>query len=196
MTRLILASQSIYRLELLRNAGYEVEAVAAGIVEPDLAGFADLDAGLVYVASLKARAAWRGGARGLIFAADTVGYVGGKVFGKPADRAEALRMLTAISGTKHEVLTGWCLFRTRDELQLCGVERTTITMRLWKPKEFTAYLDSGEWTGKCGAYGLLLPHDPFVTGIDGSSSNVIGVPLERLAEIIGVFTDSAAGISG
>ncbi len=181
--RLTLASQSKHRLELLRNAGYEVEAVPSDVVEPDLAGFADLDAGLVYIASLKARTAWRGGAQGLIFAADTIGLAGGQVVGKPADRADALRMLTAISGTTHEVLTGWCLFRTRDGVQLCGVERTTITMRPWKPEEFTVHLDSGEWIGKSGAYGLQLPHDPFVTRIDGSPSNVIGVPLERLAEV-------------
>jgi septum formation protein len=181
--RLTLASQSKHRLELLRNAGYEVEAVPSDVVEPDLAGFADLDAGLVYIASLKARTAWRGGAQGLIFAADTIGLAGGQVVGKPADRADALRMLTAISGTTHEVLTGWCLFRTRDGVQLCGVERTTIAMRPWKPEEFTVHLDSGEWIGKSGAYGLQLPHDPFVTRIDGSPSNVIGVPLERLAEV-------------
>jgi len=187
MTRLILASQSPHRLELLCNAGYEVEAVSPGVAEPDLAKVADLDAGLVHVASLKARAVWRGGANGLIFAADTVGFVGGRVIGKPADRAEALRMLTAISGTTHEVLTGWCLFRTRDELQLCGVERTTITMRPWKPEEFDAYLDSGEWMGRSGAYGLQFPHDLFVIGIEGSVSNVIGVPLERLAAVINEF---------
>jgi septum formation protein len=184
MTRLILASQSTYRLELLRSAGYEVEADRVEVVEPDLAGFADLEAGLIYIASLKARAAWHGGAQGLLIAADTVGHVAGKVFGKPTDRDDALRMLTAISGTTHEVLTGWCLFRTRDALQLCGVERTTITMRPWRAGELTAYLDSGEWIGKCGAYGLQLPRDPFVTRIEGSPSNVIGVPLERLAAVL------------
>ena len=184
MTRLILASQSIDRLELLRNAGYEVEAVTAGVAEPDLTEFGDLDAGLVHIAALKARAVCRSGSQGLIFAADTVGFVAGKIFGKPADRADALRMLRAISGTVHEVRTGWCLFRTRDELQISGVERTTISMRPWKPEEFSAYLDGGAWIGKSGAYGLQLPHDPFVTGIEGSPSNVIGVPLERLADVI------------
>src|SRR5258708_36628346 len=104
-------------------------------MEPDLADFPDLDAGLVHVAALKARAVARGGAQGLIFAADTVGFAGGNVFGKPVDRAEARRMLRAISGTTHSVLTGWCLFRTRDQLQLGGVERTTVTMRAWTEKE-------------------------------------------------------------
>jgi len=93
-------------------------------------------------------------------------------------------MLQAISGTRHEVATGWCLLRTRDQLHLSGVERTTITMRAWTPEEFARYLDSGKWIGKSGAYGLDLPHDPFVTEITGSASNVIGVPLQRLGEAL------------
>jgi septum formation protein len=184
---LILASQSPHRLQLLRDAGYEVAAIPASITEPDLADFPDFGAGLIHIATLKARAVWRSGAQGLIFAADTVGFAGGKVFGKAADRAEALRMLQAISGTTHEVLTGWCLFRTRDQLHLSGIERTTITMRAWTAEEFARYLDSGAWIGKSGAYGLELPRDPFVTGITGSASNVIGVPLERLAEVLAEF---------
>ena len=187
MQRLFLASQSVYRLELLRNAGYDVEAVSAAVAEPDLADFSDLEAGLVHIAGLKSRAAQRGGARGLILAADTVGFAAGEVFGKPADRKDARRMLQAISGTVHEVLTGWCLFRTRDQLQICGVERTTISMRPWSADELASYLDGGEWIGKCGAYGLQLPRDPFVTRISGSPSNVIGVPLERLAQVIAEF---------
>jgi septum formation protein len=187
MRRLILASQSPHRLELLRNAGYEVEVVSTDVAEPSLADFSDLDAGLVHIAALKARAAWRRGGRGLIFAADTVGRSAGEVFGKPVDRQDALRMLKAISGTMHDVLTGWCLFRTRDELQISGVERTTITMRSWAEEEFVSYLDSGEWIDKSGAYGLRLPHDPFVTHISGSSSSVVGVPLERLAQVLAEF---------
>ncbi|HEY2252707.1 MAG TPA: Maf family protein [Planctomycetaceae bacterium] len=184
MLRLILASQSPHRLELLRSAGYDVEAVPANIDEPDPMEFGDLDAGLVRIAALKAGAVYRRGASGLIFAADTVGVAGGAVLGKPADRADALRMLRAISGTVHEVRTGWCLLRTSDQLQIVGVEKTTIAMREWNSDELAAYLESGQWIGKSGAYGLELPQDPFVTHIAGSASNVVGVPLERLREVL------------
>src|SRR5262245_10174477 len=135
MPRLLLASQSVPRFELLRGAGYDVVAVPAEIEEPDPAGFPDVTDGLVHIAALKVRDAERRGARGLILGADTVGLVGGKVFGKPVDRADALRMLQAISGTVHEVLTGWCLLRTRDQFHVSGVEKTTITMRTWTPDE-------------------------------------------------------------
>jgi septum formation protein len=159
----------------------------AEITEPDLAGIPDVKAGLVHVAALKVREAECRGAQGLIFGADTVGLVAGRVFGKPANRADALQMLQAMSGTVHEVLTGWYLLRTRDQFHVGGVEQTIITMREWTPDEFEAYLDSGAWIGKSGAYGLQLPRDPFVTNIAGSSSNVIGVPLERLAQVIAEY---------
>jgi len=182
--RLILASGSFYRLELLLDAGYEVIAIPAGIDEPPLSTFANLDTGLQSLAEQKARAVCDRGVTGVIFAADTVGYVHGEVFGKPRDRDDALRMLRAISGTTHEVRTGWCLLRTQDGFVRTGVETTRITMREWTSTEFEQYLAGGEWQGKCGAYGLQLPHDSFVTHIAGSVSNVIGVPLERLREVL------------
>jgi septum formation protein len=144
----------------------------ARIVEPDLSRCADLRAELQAAACAKAEEVAARGVRGLIFAADTIGHVEGRVFGKPADRDEAERMLRAISGTTHEVLTGWCLLRTADGRRLAG------------ESELAAYLDGGQWIGKSGAYGLQLPADPFVTRLDGSATNVVGVPLERLREAL------------
>jgi len=148
VTRLILASRSSDRLRILRDAGYDVEPIPADVEEPPLGRFDDLESGLVYIATSKARAVWQRGANGLILAADTVGLVAGEAFGKPIDRQDALRMLLAISGTAHEVLTGWCLFRTRDRVQISGVERTTIAMRPWTDDEVNVYLNSGNWVGK------------------------------------------------
>lgn len=182
MPRLILASGSPHRLQLLREAGYDVEAVPPGIDEPDPASLGDLETGLRQVAELKARAVHRLRPEALIFAADTVGCVQGRAFGKPRDLHQAREMLQAISGTTHDVLTGWCLLRPGDKGSLGGVERTQITMRRWTDLERESYLAGGEWIGKSGAYGLQLPRDPFVTRIEGSVSSVVGVPLERLAE--------------
>ena len=184
---LVLASQSPYRLQLLREAGYEVRASPAHIDEPDPTTLGDLRSGLIHIAQRKARTVLERGASGLILAADTVGHAQGKVFGKPADRADARRMLEAISGVAHEVLTGWCLLRSRDGLLVSGCEATQIVMRSWTDAEFEAYLDSGEWEGKCGAYGLQWPGDPFVTRLEGSAANVVGVPLERLAAVLAEF---------
>jgi septum formation protein len=191
MARLILASRSPDRLKLLCDAGFEVDAVSADVAEPDPAGFTNLDAGLFHIAHLKAQAVARRGVQGVILAADTVGFVGGRVFGKPADRIEAEKMLRAISGTVHEVRTGWCLLRTRDDLVIGGVERTEIEMRRWTEPELTAYLDHGDWVGRSGAYRIQLPADPFVTRIAGCATNVVGVPIERLQELFAEFPSLA-----
>lgn len=188
MTRLILASQSQWRRELLTAAGYQIECVAAHLEEPHPLSLGDLEAGLIHIAQLKARTVARRGGQGLILAADTVGHVGGEIFGKPVDRADASRMLQAMSGVAHEVLTGWCLLRTTDGVALTGCEATSIHMRVWTEAEREAYLDSGEWRNKCGAYGLQWPNDPFVTELRGSAANVIGVPLERLSQVLREFS--------
>ena len=191
--KLILASQSPYRRQLLEEAGYQIAVVPADVAEPDPTSFSDLVSGLNYIAQLKARTVAERGVRGLILAADTVGRVGREVFGKPESRADAERMLRAISGATHLVSTGWCLLRTSDGLIVSGVETTEIRMRAWTAAELQSYLDGGEWQGKCGAYGLQLPADPFVVSLIGSSSNVVGVPLERLAEVFREFPSLAEG---
>ncbi len=186
---ILLASQSVYRREVLELAGYEVTTYATGIPEPEPMEFGDLHTGLAILAVMKARAARRAGMAGLILACDTVSYVNGSVVQKPIDRADAERMLRAISNNTHEVLTGWCLLRSRDELLLSGVETTRLTMRTWTDQEVEAYLDSGEWQGKCGGYGLQLPQDPFITMISGSAANVIGVPVERITAVLSEFPE-------
>ena len=118
---MVLASRSPHRLELLRGAGYVVEAVPADIDEPDPSEFGDLDVGLIHVAILKAFAVYRSGAHGLIFAADTVGVAGGAVLGKPADRADALRMLPRYLG--HGASSPYRLVPVADIRPVAGLRR-------------------------------------------------------------------------
>lgn len=184
---LILASSSPFRKQLLEEAGYRVRCVSSGVPEPALELFPDLDAGLMTLAHLKARQVMRLGNFGWILGGDTVSLVQGQILGKPTDEHDARRMLKLLSGCRHEVRTGWTLLRTNDGLHLSGVETTTITMRVWTEREFDDYLGSGEWRGKCGAYGLQWPRDPFVTDLQGSPSNVIGLPLERLEKVFDEF---------
>jgi septum formation protein len=185
--RLILASQSRARRELLEQAGFDVDVIPSGIDEPDLTGFPDLEAALQYLALWKAHTVRDRGAVGTILACDTVSLVNGELLGKPTDRDDACRMLRLLSGSTHDVLTGWCLLRTSDAIGFVGVENTTITMRPWTEIEIASYLDSGEWEGRCGGYGLELPRDPFVIDIRGSAANVIGIPLERVQQALAEF---------
>jgi len=192
---LLLASQSRGRRWLLESAGIDVVIMPTGIPEPDLADFSDLETGLSYLAELKARAAWRMGrvsddpilkSASWILAADTTTRVEGQLLGKPLDLADAARMLDLLSGSCHDVLTGWRLLRTSDGLTVGGVDCTQITMRHWTHEEKETYLAGGEWAGRCGAYGLLEP-DPFVVKIEGSPSNVVGLPMERLTQTLREF---------
>lgn len=186
---LILASGSPHRLALLRDAGYEVQAIPADIIEPELIPGPELEQQLLDLATAKAQAVVARGVPGFILAADTVSLVNNRILGKPRHATEAREMLTLLAGTHHEVWTAWALVRTDQNHWLNGVEKTHLVFRDWLPGELDDYLAGGEWAGKCGAYGLRLPDDPLVTEIIGSLSNVIGLPLERLCELEREFPD-------
>ena len=141
-----------------------------------------------YVADLawrKAREVAERRSAGLILAADTSCAAGGEILNKPVDRADAERMLRLQEGTETEVVTSVCLYRADQGVWLGFADRSVCRCRILSDEERLRYLDSGEWQGKAGAYGLQAD-DPFVTVISGSWSNVVGLPVERLA---GIFRD-------
>jgi len=181
---LILASASPRRRQLLAEAGYAFEVDPSDVEEPPPA---DGQAPADYAAALAWRkasavAARRG--RGLVLGADTVCAIAGEVLGKPADRADAERMLRAQEGRDDiEVITGLCLYRAGAAEWVGAVEVTTCRCRVLTDPERTEHLDSGRWAGKAGAYGVQ-DDDPFVTVVRGSWSNVVGLPMERLAALL------------
>ncbi|HEV3121767.1 MAG TPA: Maf family protein [Isosphaeraceae bacterium] len=180
---LILASASPRRRELLAEAGYTFEVDEPGVVEPD----ADDTLG---PAEHVALAAWRKAAavasrrsRGLILAADTVCAVDGTILGKPADRDDAERMIRLQEGRDSLVITGICLQRAGESEWLGAVETSVCRFRHLTDAERKTHLDSGRWLGKAGAYGIQ-DDDPFASVASGSRSNVVGLPMERLAALL------------
>jgi septum formation protein len=178
--RLILASRSPQRIRLLRDAGFVFEIDPADIDEAihpsDLPpeGVAEFLAG--------AKAAHVAGRRpgALVLGADTV-VIGadGSLLGKPRDAEHARQMLSSLSGTTHKVVTGVALHGP-------GIRRvahvhTAVRMRELTAEEVAAYVAIGQWQGKAGGYGIQ-DDDPFVTAIEGSISNVIGLPMELVAD--------------
>lgn len=123
-------------------------------------------------------------ASSLILAADTVACRDGRIFGKPRDREDARAILRSLCGTTHEVLTGVTLLSPSTGRRDIRLARTVIHMRAITEADLTAYLDTGEWRGKAGAYGIQDHGDAFVESIDGSFTNVVGLPMEMLAEMI------------
>jgi septum formation protein len=180
---LILASASPRRQALLREAGYRFEVVVPSVSEelgPDLppAELAE------FLALRKARAGASGRDSGLVLGADTVVWARGEILGKPRDAGDSRRMLGLLSGTVHEVLTGLALVDCGTGWARSAVERTRIRMRALEASEIESYVASGEGIDKAGAYAIQESADCFVTGLDGSWSNVVGLPMELLARML------------
>ena len=119
-------------------------------------------------------------ASGLVLAADTAVVLDGSVLGKPVDRAEAASMLRRLRGRVHEVLTGVFLLRRDEERSTCAFDRSRVHFRAFDDATLEAYVQSGEGDDKAGAYGLQGAGARLVERVDGSWSNVVGLPLERL----------------
>jgi septum formation protein len=188
--RLILASGSPARRELLAQAGYPFDVLPAAIDEPDGTGCTDIRAFVQQVAWLKAAAVAPRIDAGVVLAADTVGWLEGKVIGKPADADDARRILRTLSGREHELWTGVCLWRRPDGLQVAWQEVTRVYFKAISVGELEAYLQTRQWEGCSGAYAIQGPDDPFVRIVQGSMSNVIGLPMETLAKAVPLLASS------
>ncbi len=181
--RLILASASPRRRELLAAAGYGFEVDPSDVDEPEPAPGADPAGYAANLAWLKALAVATRRGRGLILSADTVGSVGGQILNKPADRADAERMIRLQEGRDSDVLTALCLFNAERREWAGAVETSVVRFRPLSDAERTAFLNSGRWRGKAGAYGMQ-DGDPFLALVSGTLANVVGLPLERLDALL------------
>jgi septum formation protein len=182
--RLILASGSTGRRELLSRAGYTFEIRPANIEEPAGAQFTDPRTMVHQTAWLKAAAVVPGVDRGVVLAADTVGWLGGQAIGKPEDEADARRIIRLLSGTEHELWTGTVLWRRPDDVQLAWQEVSRVAMKALTDAEIDRYLATRTWQGCSGAYAIQEKDDPHVRVVEGSISNVVGLPMETLGRVL------------
>ncbi|HPD29429.1 MAG TPA: Maf family protein [Phycisphaerae bacterium] len=185
---IILASQSPRRVDLLREAGIAFEAVAPTCVEPDVATWMRSPEEFVQLAAYQkvSSVAERYPDR-VILGADTVVALNGRMYGKPADRDDARRILSALAGVTQDVITGVTILQPAKGRQLVECDVTRVTMRPMSEEEIEVYLDSGEWEGKAGAYGIQGTADRFVEKVEGSFSNVVGLPVERVLRMLAEF---------
>jgi septum formation protein len=131
----------------------------------------------------KAAAVARRRQSGLILAADTVCAVESRILNKPLDQADALRMIQLQEGHDTDVITGLCLYRAGRDEWIGTFERSVVRFRPMSKVERDDYLQSNRWAGKSGGYGVQ-DNDPFVSVVRGSFSNVVGLPMERLAHLL------------
>jgi septum formation protein len=187
--RLILASASPARRSLLERAGYSFEVKPADIDEPT--GFADPRTFVQAVSWRKAAAVAPGVAAGLVLAADTIAWLDGRPILKPADEADARRILRWMGGRTHELWTGVTLWRRPDDLQAIWQERSLVSVVPFGDAELDAYLATRSWRGHSGGYAIMEEGDPHVSVVEGSVSNVIGLPMETTLKVLQWF----AGVS-
>jgi septum formation protein len=182
---LILASSSPRRADLLRRHGYCCEVIRPPTEEPDSFPSDLSPTGRAEALSyLKAASVARTLDCGLVIGADTVVTYRGLVFGKPTDRADAAHILGTLAGTTHQVITGVTVLDASDRRRDIRHAISTVAMRALSSDELDAYLDSNAWVGKGGAYGVQDEADAFVRLIDGSFTNVVGLPMDLLAEML------------
>ena len=180
--RLVLASASPRRAALLTRSGYAFDIVPANVDERRQPNEPAAD----YVDRLARRKAAAVAARHMdriVIGADTAVSVEGAVLGKPRDAGDATRMLSRLSGQAHQVLTGVAVQRAARCVS--AVESTIVHFAELDDAQIAWYVGTGEPSDKAGAYGLQGSGARFVTRIEGSRSNVIGLPLARLDELLG-----------
>jgi septum formation protein len=184
--RLILASASPARRELLARLGYPFAVVPAEIDEPE-GGFRDPRTFVQTVSWLKAAAVAPRIDDGLVLAADTIAWINDHPILKPADEADARRILREMAGREHDLWTGVVLWRRPDDVQIAWQEQTRVAVAPLSDAELDAYLATRSWRGHSGAYAIQEKDDPYVRVLRGSLSNVIGLPLETVVEGLRLF---------
>jgi septum formation protein len=181
----VLASASPRRRELLQQLGVPHEVLAVDIDETALPGEPALTL-VTRLARTKALEGLRRDRSGKpVLGSDTVVVVDQVVFGKPADREDALRMLAALGGRTHLVLTAVALATAPAKVSE-AVSQTTVRMRSIAPDEAAAYWDTGEPVGKAGGYAIQGLGAAFIENISGSYSGVMGLPLYETARLLQV----------
>lgn len=182
--KLILASASARRAEILHNAGFSFVVLSSAVDETPVPGepphelvqrLADAKAELV-----SARAV----GPAIVIAADTEVLLDGHVLGKPRTSEDARKMLARLSGRTHSVITGVTLIRLPDAERRSFVETTQVHFAAIPDEEITRYLDTGEPFDKAGSYAIQGRAGRFVPRIDGCYFNIVGLPLARLYQAL------------
>lgn len=182
--KLILASASARRAQILRDAGLPFQIISSAIDEAPMAGESPQDL-VRRLAEQKAQlVAARAVGPAMVIGADTVVVLEGRILGKPRSAEEARAMLEQLSGRTHAVITGIALIRLPDEAARQEVETTEVTFAPMTAEEISGYVSTGEPFDKAGAYAVQGRGGRYVTRIEGDYFNVVGLPLGKLYRLL------------
>lgn len=191
----VLASGSPRRKTLCDEAGYRFMVDASQVEEPRPGGFDHPESYAIMTAWTKAIDVAGRHPGEMVLGADTIVVSKeNQIIGKPVDRTDAQRILESLLGTRHRVITGLCLVLPGGQGSIVDSVASWVDMKQLSPSQFAEHLESGRWVGKAGAYGIQDKNDPFVTLAEGSGSNVVGLPMEKLAELL-LLARRALGVS-
>lgn len=179
--KLVLASGSPRRAEILERAGWPHEVIVAGIDETLLPN-EEAAAYVQRLARSKAEKVASGLDEGLVLGADTTVVVANQILGQPVDEADAKRMLELLNAKWHEVLTGVAVVRVGGETRI-AYETTRVRFAEMRDAEIDWYISTGEPFGKAGAYGIQGKASLFVEEIEGDYFNIMGLPIRLVYEL-------------
>lgn len=180
---LILASASRRRQDLLQRLGVPFKAVPSRVEETPSEGESPREH-VLRLCEEKAREVGQLYPEHWIIGADTIVLLEGAILGKPRNRKEALWMLDMLQGKTHEVYTGLCLLRLMDERVTKKAVRTLVHVRALSDEEMAWYLRTGEPFDKAGGYAIQGYGSILIRGVEGSYTNVVGLPLTELVEML------------
>ncbi len=181
MKKIILASASPRRRELLEQAGMSFEVEISDVEE--VVRQKEPDKIVEELAEQKASAvAEQARVGSLVIGADTIVAIDGKILGKPSDEKEAFQMLSMLQGRTHQVYTGVALIEKEEQGEICKIfsERTDVTMYPMTEEEIWSYIDTKEPMDKAGSYGIQGRAAVYIKKIEGDYNNVVGLPIARL----------------
>ncbi len=188
---LLLASTSPQRLLILEQLGLPFDVVAPRYVEHDPPGADPVDLVREHARGKARSVALEAGERPVL-GVDTAVVLDGAVFGKPVDAGEAERMLEALAGRPHAVISGLCLITPGWEL--VEHETTHVFFRPLTPRDLAAYVAIGEWRGRAGAYAIQGRGAALVERVEGDYLNVVGLPAALLVRVLAERFPGAYGI--
>lgn len=188
--RIVLASASPRRHEILARAGLEFTVITSGVDEM-VASFDDPCDYSLQLARRKAQAVARSERDALVIGSDTVVEIDGQILGKPRDERDAARMLRALRGRTHRVTTGVVVIDAASGRSSGRATTTAVTMRDFSDAELAAYVASGEPFDKAGSYAIQGAGGSLVEGIDGPFDNIVGLPSSVVLDLLREFHDQA-----
>lgn len=181
---IILASASPRRRQLMRDAGYEFTVVVPGIDESAFSGDGiDAREFTKKLALAKAKSIAQSYPDYFVIGADTVADFDGRIIGKAADATDAETITRMLFSKPHKVVTGLAIIRLSDNAELIESDSTTVYPRRMTAEQIALHIEGGTWRDKAGAYAIQETGDEFVEKIEGSLTNVMGLPMELLESL-------------